>query len=174
MELKAQIVAPYGEEEKINFIVEYNHKKGYEIRETEVALEAWGKTEAEIMFDLKEEKYKEANTKANAFLESGEALFEFEEGKHIEATDGNISKLGLSLVDLVLAHDSSATIEWNTKEDENVSLNAEQLRFIVDGLKRIQAVVWTVEYPHFLDLINRAQTIEEIKEIDIEYIGTEF
>lgn len=54
MEIKAELLKPYTENERINFIVEQNHKKGFEIRETETALEAWGCTEEEIQ-ELKEE-----------------------------------------------------------------------------------------------------------------------
>ena len=45
MEIKATLQKPYTEKERIDFIVEQNHQKGYEIRETETALEAWGYTE---------------------------------------------------------------------------------------------------------------------------------
>ena len=47
MEIKATLNKPYTEEERINFIVEQNHQNGYEIKETEEALEAWGYTEEE-------------------------------------------------------------------------------------------------------------------------------
>ena len=47
MEIKSELKQPYTENERINFIVEQNHKNGYEIRETETALEAWGYTEEE-------------------------------------------------------------------------------------------------------------------------------
>lgn len=47
MEIKAQLDKPYTEEERMNFIVEQNHQQGYEIREAEEALEAWGYTEEE-------------------------------------------------------------------------------------------------------------------------------
>ena len=47
MEIKTKLIKPYTENEKINFIVEQNHNNGYEIRETETALEAWGYTEEE-------------------------------------------------------------------------------------------------------------------------------
>ena len=47
MEIKAVLIKPYTENEKINFIVEQNHNNGYEIRETETSIEAWGYTEAE-------------------------------------------------------------------------------------------------------------------------------
>lgn len=48
MEIKASLDKPYTEEQRADFIVAQNHKKGYEIRETEDALEAWGYTAAEI------------------------------------------------------------------------------------------------------------------------------
>ena len=48
MEIKAELDKPYTEEQKLNFIVEQNHNNGYEIRETETALEAWGYTTEEL------------------------------------------------------------------------------------------------------------------------------
>ena len=48
MELKRKLIKPYTEEQKLNFIVEQNHNKGYEIRETETALEALGYTTEEL------------------------------------------------------------------------------------------------------------------------------
>ena len=47
MEIKAELIKPYTEQERMDFIVEQNHNNGYEIRETETALEAWGYTEEE-------------------------------------------------------------------------------------------------------------------------------
>ena len=48
MELKAEILKPYTEEARKNFIVEQNHKQGYEIKESETSLEAWGYTTEEL------------------------------------------------------------------------------------------------------------------------------
>lgn len=48
MELKTKLNKPYTEEERADFIVEQNHRLGYEIRETKKAIEAWGYTEEEI------------------------------------------------------------------------------------------------------------------------------
>lgn len=47
MEIKASLSKPYTEEQRADFIVTNNHQLGYEIRETETALEAWGYTEEE-------------------------------------------------------------------------------------------------------------------------------
>ena len=54
MEIKAQLNKPYTDIQKADFIVVNNHELGYEIRETETALEAWGYTEEE-----KEEQQKQ-------------------------------------------------------------------------------------------------------------------
>ena len=48
MELKSKLNKPYSRAQRQAFIVEQNHNKGFEIKETETALEAWGKTEEEM------------------------------------------------------------------------------------------------------------------------------
>lgn len=48
MEIKEQLNKPYTEKEGMDFIVEQNHQKGYEIKESETALEAWGYTTDEL------------------------------------------------------------------------------------------------------------------------------
>ena len=47
MEIKAELLKPYTDSQRMDFIVENNHNNGYEIRETELALEAWGYTKEE-------------------------------------------------------------------------------------------------------------------------------
>ena len=63
MEIKSELKQPYTEKERINFIVEQNHKNGYEIRETETELQAWGKTEEEIQEQLQKQRNKEIDEK---------------------------------------------------------------------------------------------------------------
>lgn len=47
MEIKATLNKPFTVNQKMDFIVQQNHNNGYEIKETETALEAWGYTEEE-------------------------------------------------------------------------------------------------------------------------------
>ena len=54
MEIKTRLNKPYTEKQKLEFIVQQNHNLGYEIKETDVALEAWGYTEEEIEQQKKE------------------------------------------------------------------------------------------------------------------------
>jgi len=56
MEKKAEILKPYTKKQRLDFIVEENHQNGFEIRETDVTLEAWGLTEQEIEEQEKQEE----------------------------------------------------------------------------------------------------------------------
>lgn len=68
MEIKAELKQPYTDKERMDFIVEQNHKNGYEIRETETALEAWGYTEDEIKEQEREQINMLSMTKREMFL----------------------------------------------------------------------------------------------------------
>lgn len=141
--------------------------KEYVLSEGEYVLYDADFKEKELI-EAKEAKKLEASKKAYEYIKNG-ALYEFAEGKHIEANDGNISKLGLAAVELVLNQDAESTIEWCTAEDETVNLNAEMLQKIVQGLKAEQTRVWTVLFPEFLKQIEQTQTLEEVKSIVIDY-----
>ena len=47
MEIKAELKKPYTNEQRIKFIVENNHKLGYELKETDTSLIAWGYSKEE-------------------------------------------------------------------------------------------------------------------------------
>ena len=63
MEIKATLKQPYTDKERMDFIVTQNHKLGFEIKETETTLEAWGKTDEEIQKQLQEQRNKEIDEK---------------------------------------------------------------------------------------------------------------
>lgn len=67
MEIKAELNKPYTETQRMDFIVEQNHNLGYEIRETETALQAWGYTE-------EEQAQKEAERIGNLYLTRGDVF----------------------------------------------------------------------------------------------------
>ena len=98
MEIKATLAKPYQEKERLDFIVAQNHVLGYQIKETEEALEAWGYTEteqqeqakaeqrAEIIaqldaIDLKEIRPLAAKASGTATSEDEAKLIEYEEQK---------------------------------------------------------------------------------------------
>lgn len=65
MELKAKLNKPYTDKEKLDFIVKYNHKSGYEIKETPQGLKALGLTSEEINKQEKERILKLSLTRAD-------------------------------------------------------------------------------------------------------------
>lgn len=68
MEIKATLLKPYEENERMDFIVQYNHQLGYVIEETETELQALGYTEEEIAQQEKERIAKLKLTKREVFL----------------------------------------------------------------------------------------------------------
>lgn len=54
MEIKAILQKPYTDNERMGFIVQYNHGMGYVIEETETELQALGYTEEEIALQERE------------------------------------------------------------------------------------------------------------------------
>ena len=67
MEIKAELLKPYTENERMDFIVQYNHNLGYEIKETETALEALGYTEEELAKEERERLDKLSMTRGDVF-----------------------------------------------------------------------------------------------------------
>lgn len=67
MEIKAELNKPYTEQERMNFIVEQNHKNGYTIEETETALEAWSYTWEELQQQERERLDKLSMTRGDVF-----------------------------------------------------------------------------------------------------------
>ncbi len=80
MELKSELKQPYTDEERADFIVENNHQHGYEIRETEEALQAWGLTQEEAE---EEAQRREAERKAMLHLTKREVFLALYKDKGI-------------------------------------------------------------------------------------------
>lgn len=170
MKLKATLKRPFSEQERINFIVKYDCNKGYTIISTPEELQAWGESAVEELERVRKQKYDEANAGAKAFLESGNALYEFEPGKHIEAFEGNMSKMtGYLLAFESGMYQPTDTVIWVTKEDEIVNLTKEQVADVLMGIGKVQAVVWSLQFPAYVAAIESARTIAELELIKIEY-----
>ena len=148
---------------------DYNSEK-YQVVDGQLVLNP--NYDAEQLARAKQAKYDEANNGAVAYLEGGGALFPFVQDEniyHIEATDGNIAKIGLKATALLIAQDLETTFPWNTKEDINIQINALEGKAIAEGLGTIQDEVWTIKFPHYVALINAAETVEEVNAIEIDY-----
>ena len=67
MEIKATLQKPYIEAKRIEFIVEYSHNQGYEIRENDDAIQAWGYDDAEKQQQERERLDKLSMTRGDVF-----------------------------------------------------------------------------------------------------------
>lgn len=126
--------------------------------------------EVEKLEKVKELKKQEASSKAKLYLESGNALYEVTPTSHIEATDGNIGKLSAYALGFITGvYKSSDVVYWNTKEDETITLNQDQLGDVIIGLGQVQAHIWNIKFPDYLSQIEAAKTVEEVENIKISY-----
>ena len=85
MEIKAELLKPYTDKQRMDFIIEQNHNNGYEIKETEKALEAWGYTDEE-----KQEQERECRNQ-----EIDEKIKELQIMALPEVLNGNIENIKL-------------------------------------------------------------------------------
>lgn len=91
MELKATLNKPYTKEQRIDFIVKQNHTNGYEIKETDTALEAWGFDSSEIEEAEKKRQIAQLKAQLNEYdLQSIRPLRAKEAGT---ATQDDLNKL---------------------------------------------------------------------------------
>jgi len=114
MEIKSVLNKPYSNEERMEFIVEFNHNKGYKIEETEAGLQALGYTEEEIaeqeansLSQLKLTKrevflalYKDCGItpeQVKAGITDAEALIEFEYANEYYRGNPLVDMIGTSL-----------------------------------------------------------------------------
>ena len=58
---------------------------------------------------------------------------------------------------------------YNTKEDINVSINAEEAQAIYFAIKNATEKLWTVDYLHYKNLIEQAETVENVEAVEIDY-----
>ena len=114
----------------------------------------------------KSEKYKEANDKANEFLDKV-ALFELSEDYHVEATKENMNTFATAAIGI--ERELIPYQEWTSKEDNVRQLNLEQCLTISMGIGAIQSSVWNVQFIAYKTAIENAETIAEVERININY-----
>ncbi|MBR2526606.1 hypothetical protein IKE67_09100 [bacterium] len=125
-------------------------------------------TDEEKLAIAKEEKYKEANNKANYFLDH-EALFELYPDFHIETTQEHINTFATAANGIergIIPYQ-----EWTSKEDNKRQLNAEECLTVSFGIGAIQNEVWNNQYYAYKTAIDKAQTVAEVERIVINYVN---
>lgn len=183
MILIASLKPPYTEKEKEKFINDYYASNNI-IKQTDNIIEVWEytgddyfsiltpkipePTPAQKLKQAKDAKYSEALNGANYFIEN-EAVFQFDENNSIEATDGNIGKM--TAYALAFQTGTVTEVQWTSKEDNVLVLNAEDILNILTGLGNIQSDIWNVQFVNYKNAIEEAETIEEVEAIEVHYVN---
>lgn len=160
MEIKATLLKPYTEAQRLDFIVEQNHKLGYEIRETQNALEAWGKDNEEKLADAKQVKVSENDTARDEALNGGVTykgvLFDSDTDQKVNllATVGSMS--------------DEATVVWFGMDNTPLVCTKEDLTNIGGLITQLHTFCWT-KNAEIKAEIGYASTIEEVEAIEIDY-----
>ena len=62
-------------------------------------------------------------------------------------------------------------VQWTSKEDNVLVLNAEDILNILTGLGNIQSDIWNVQFVNYKNAIEEAETIEEVEAIEVHYVN---
>ena len=124
MEIKETILKTATNEEK-NAFTENANRNNYIVKVTETEYEAWGYTDEELLASAKQNKYDEANNGAKTFLESGNALFEFEDNFDLTLTkiDGQyFMRFPLGIISQRIFHNwlSECTLHFTKKKRKKI------------------------------------------------------
>ena len=166
MEIKATLNKPYTKEQKIKFIISQNHNNGFEIRETDTSLEAWGKSFDEEFEKLKQLKLEENDKKSKLARTQQEFSLKINETELFFDTTRETQQ------DLTTAKDflSSGAEKydwWDNKGTYFAFTNVEQILQVSIAFME-KANIYSI-WAYFKKLIDNAQTKEELESIDINY-----
>ena len=160
MEIKATLSKPYTEDQRIDFIVTQNHQQGYEIRETEEALEAWGPDSADQLQNTKQAKISQNDIARDEALNAGvtykDVLFDSD-------TDQKVNLLAV-----VTTMGDEETIVWFGKDNQPLVCTKEDLINIGSLITQLHSFCWN-KNAELKAEINYAETIEEVEAIIIDY-----
>ena len=164
MELKAILNKPFEDKEKADFIVEQNHQNGYEIKETDEALEAWGKTNEELLLQAKEKKQIENTARANQAIQNGFVVFKEAQFETNAQTVGD-----LTATMLLMQASGLETYTWLSKDDKEVDLTVEDFGILGGLIADFKGNIWQNKYLQYKISIEQAETVEEVNAIIINY-----
>lgn len=160
MELKNKLNKPYTEQERIEFIVRNNHNNGYEIRETETELQAWGNDENDKFLIAKENKILLNDELRDMALMSGvvykDVLFDSD-------TDQKVNLL--ATVSILPDGDS---IVWYGMDNNGLLCDKEDLMNIGYLITQLHTYCWT-HNAEIKQAIEQSTTLEELERIEINY-----
>lgn len=131
--------------------------------------------------DCKQEKLKQAKeTKLKEILEKA---YEYENQTGLVSFDGRVSETETQVLHTELFNQgkffqmvigfSQGVLTgdqlYNTKEDINVYINAQEAQAIYFAIKNATEKLWTVDYLYYKNLIEQAETVEDVEAVVVDY-----
>ena len=160
MEIKSTLQKPYTDIERADFIVENNHQKGYEIRETETELQAWGADDNDLLLARKEQRIAENDGLRDTALLGGvtynNVLFDSD-------TDQKINLL--ATVNMMSDED---TIVWFGMDNQGLLCTKADLLAIGGLITELHSFCWQ-NNAYIKEQIEQAENLEELEKIEINY-----
>ena len=160
MEIKTTLKKPYTEKERVDFIIEYNHKLCLLINETETELQALGLDKEERLQQYKQNKISEndrlRDEKLNGGVTYNNVLFDSDTDQKINllATYGTMT--------------DDNTIVWYGKDNQGLLCTKNDLLAIGNLITKLHSYCWE-NNAYIKEQINNAKTMEELDSIDISY-----
>ena len=160
MELKSTLYKPYTDIERADFIVENNHQKGYEIRETEDELQAWGADENDLLVLRKQQRIAENDELRDTALSGGvtyqNVLFDSDTDQKVNllATVGMMS--------------DTDTVVWYGMDNKGLLCTKADLLAIGQLITELHSFCWN-NNAYIKEQIDNAESIEEVENIEINY-----
>ena len=164
MEIKTTLNRPYTDKQRIDFIVEQNHKNGYTIEETDNALLAWGKSDEEILEQARFGKQAENTTKAKLAVENGHVVFK---GAEFETNAQTVGDLTATM--LLMKASKIETYMSLRKDDKVVELSLEDFGTLGGLIAEYKKRIWQEKYITYKTQIEQAQTVDAVNNINLDY-----
>lgn len=120
--------------------------------------------EAETFAKIKAEKLAETTQKAKQAIEKG--YIEFKDAK-IETNAQTVGDLTATL--LLMQAGGLDTYSWLSMDDVELELSVNDIAAVGSLIAAYKNEVWNVKYLGFVEQINNAETLDNLKAIEIEY-----
>ena len=101
---------------------------------------------------------------ANSNIENGSVFY-----KGCLFETNSQTKANLSGALLLIQAGAIENIDWLSKDDKHVLLNADDICVILKLISDYLTEVWTIKYANYKALIDEASTVQMLEEIVIEY-----
>lgn len=171
MELKAEI-KNYTKAQKLKFIIENNHQKGFIIKYEGNSIQAWGYDDTEKFENAKSEKLNELNTIASRYdsYKCDDMYITSSVGGYRFNAD---SRSQTNLRGLISVLDDVKSVAYKDYDNEFQSLNKEQMQIIFSECILNGQNLYKQKWD-FAEKIKTCETIEELNSIEFNFTMMNF